>query len=233
MASVRVPNFLPSTSGLHFANRFPDEPVAQIPLPDGRTIALGDAANGLCGGMAFTVRDYFEAGRLPSADTSAPAEGSPLFEYLVSRLLASFHLPLGLGRYLELMSPLRPDGETPLTAHGPIHGRAWTMVRQEWPRVQAELDSGHPSALGLIKVKSDQPSDLGKNHQVLAYGYDTDGSTVSLCIYDPNYPDADDVRLTFSVADPSRPTVVSYTPSNETVYCFFNTPYTPPAVPPP
>ena len=205
----------------------------QVPLPDGRVLGLGDAANGLCGGMAFTVRDYYEAGRPPPSDTTPPGAGSPLFEYLVARLLASFHLPLGIARYLELMSPLRPDGETLLTAQGPIHGRAWTMIRDEWPRVQSELDAGHPAALGLIKVKSDRPQDLGRNHQVLAYGYDLDGMNLTLCLYDPNYPDQDDVRMSVSLADPSRPTPVTYAPAAETVYCFFSTPYGAPVTPPP
>jgi hypothetical protein len=232
MPSVRVPGFLPSTSGLHFCNYYPHEPTVQVPLPDGRVLGIGDAANGLCGGMAFTARDYFEAGRPPPEDTATPAEGSPLFEYLVSRLLASFDLPLGIARYLELMDPLRPDGETWLSQHGPLHGRAWTMVTDEWPKVQQELESGHPSPLGLIKVKSAHVNDLGKNHQVLAYGYDLEGADLALCIYDPNYPDRDDVRLALSLADPTQPTPVTCTPA-DTVYCFFQTRYTPPRVEPP
>jgi hypothetical protein len=36
---------------------------------------------------------------------ATPAEGSPPFEYLVGRLLASFNLPLGVLRYIELMDP--------------------------------------------------------------------------------------------------------------------------------
>jgi hypothetical protein len=30
-------------------------------LPEGVVFPVGDASNGLCGGMAYTVRDYFEA----------------------------------------------------------------------------------------------------------------------------------------------------------------------------
>jgi len=233
MTSVRVPGFLPSTSGMHFINSFPDEPAVTVPLPDGRTLSAGDAANGLCGGMAFTCRDYFEAGKHPPVETTPPAEGSPLFEYLVGRLLASFNLPLGIARYVELMNPLVPDGETWESQHGiGPHGRAWVMIRQEWPTIQQELDAGHPAALGLIKVKSADIHDLGKNHQVLAYGYDLDDSQLQLCIYDPNYPDRDDVRLRLSLADPTQPTAVTYTPQ-ETVLCFFHTPYRAPAAPPP
>jgi hypothetical protein len=221
-----VPGFAPSTSGLHFPNYFPVEPAVQVPLPDGRVLGLGNAANGLCGGMAFTARDYFEAGRQPPSDTSPPAEGSPLFEWLVGRLLASFHLPLGIMRYIELMTPLLPDA-----GFGPL-SRARVMVEREWPAVQAELDSGHPSALGLIKVKSLNVQDIGKNHQVLAYGYALDGTQLSLDIYDPNYPDRDDVRLSLSIGDPSAPAALNYS-TGETVYCFFHTPYATPTQSPP
>lgn len=221
-----VPGFLPSTSGLHFTNYFPVEPAVQIPLPDGSVLGLGNAANGLCGGMAFTARDYFEAGRTPPPDTGPPAEGSPLFEYLVSRLLASFNLPLGVARYLELMTPLLPDaGLFPVT-------RAKVMIQREWPVIRQELDEGHPSALGLIKVKSVDPKDMGKNHQVLAYGYTLEGSQLALSIYDPNFPDDDSVRLAVSLADASAPTPVTYS-TGEAVYCFFHTPYSAPAVSPP
>ena len=139
----------------------------------------------------------------------------------------SFNLPLGIGRYLELMEPAFPDV-------GPgfgLPGRASVMVQDEWPRIQAALDSGHPIPLGLVKVKSDQPDDLGKNHQVLAYGYDLNQTDVSIFVYDPNYADRDDVSLSFSIASVHAPVTVSYSPP-ETVYCFFHTPYTPVSPPP-
>ncbi|MBV9546625.1 MAG: hypothetical protein JOY61_19840 [Chloroflexi bacterium] len=217
-----VPGFLPSTSGLHFPNYFPVEPAVQVPLPDGRLLGLGDAANGLCGGMAFTTRDYFEAGRPPPDDTSAPAEGSPLFEFLVSRLMSSFNLPLGIMRYVELMTPLLPDG-------GPLPvTRARVMIQREWPTVQQELDSGHPSPLGLIKVKSLDVKDIGKNHQVLAYGYTLDGSRLSLSIYDPNFPNRDDITLALDIGSTAATVPVTYS-TGEDVFCFFHTPYNPPA----
>jgi hypothetical protein len=65
VAQVRVSGFLPSTSGLHFTNYYPHEPEIQIKLPFGPTLSLGDAANGLCGGMALVARDYFEARASP------------------------------------------------------------------------------------------------------------------------------------------------------------------------
>jgi hypothetical protein len=111
-----------------------------------------------------------------------------------------------------------------------LPGRASVMLHDEWPRIQGTLEAGHLAPLGLIKVKSDRPEDLCKNHQVLAYGYDLDGSDLTLWLYDPNYADQDDVRMQLSIASAQAPVPVSYVPT-ESVYCFFHTPYT--AVAPP
>jgi hypothetical protein len=129
-------------------------------------------------------------------------------------------------RYVELMTPLLPNaGHLPVT-------RARVMIEREWPTIKQELDSGHPAALGLIKVISADIHDIGKNHQVLAYGYTLSGTDLALDIYDPNYPNDDTVRLSLSVGNPSAPATITYSPG-ETVHCFFHTPYSAPAGPPP
>jgi hypothetical protein len=227
VTSVRVPGFLPSQQGFHFANDFPHEPDVSVPLPDGRSIGIGDAADGLCGGMVYAVCDYYAQGQPPPAQTTPPAAGSPLFDYLVQRLLQSFELPCGVTRYLELMNPLVPDSE-PSVPGEPlvVHSRAWVMINEEWPKVKADLDTGRLSPIGLITVKSYDLRLVGKNHQVAVYGYDLDGTDLVLHVYDPNYPDDDGVALALSLADPSQPTPVTYT-RPEPVFCFFHTDYAP------
>src|SRR5262245_43071160 len=108
-AQVRVQGFLPSQNGLHFANYYPHEPEIVVNLPFGRTLALGDAANGLCGGMVYAVCDYYEAHESIPATTDPPAGGTDLYKFIVQRLLQSFNLPFGLNRYIELMATLFPD----------------------------------------------------------------------------------------------------------------------------
>src|SRR5436190_8151985 len=93
---VRVPGFLPSQNGLHFTNYYPHEPEIEIRLPLGGKLGLGDAANGLCGGMVYVVCDYFEHGQAIPSTTEPPAGGSPLYTFIVDRLVQSFHLPFGL-----------------------------------------------------------------------------------------------------------------------------------------
>jgi hypothetical protein len=205
---------------LHFANYYPHEPTLTVQLPLGRTLPLGDAANGLCGGMAFTAADYYEARQTVPSMTDPPAQGSPLYHFIVRRLFDSFNLPLGIARYMELMEPGFPD----VGLGFGLPGRASVMVNDEWPRIQVSLDSGRPMPLGLITVKSARPQDLGKNHQVLAYGYDLDGTDLSILVYDPNYPDRDNVRLQLSIENPHVPVPVTYVPT-EVVYCFFHTQY--------
>jgi hypothetical protein len=227
MTTRMVPGFLPSTSGFRFANSFPRVPVRRIGIPSVLSLSIGDASNGLCGGMAFAARDYFEADR-PSPELATPPSEGELFDYLVDRLFASFDLPLGPARYLELMSPLLTDGETLWSRLGLApHGRAWRMIRQEWPKVRSEIEGGHPAPLGLVRVKSSDPFELKRNHQVLAYGYELEGTALTLHLYDPNHPGNDDVTLSLSLADPSRPTTLTLHPPGQPVFAFFKVPYRP------
>jgi hypothetical protein len=219
-----VPGFLPSASGFRFPNAFPHVPVRSIGIPGIVSIPIGDASNGLCGGMAFAVRDYFEAGRTPPQDATPPTTG-PLFAYLVDRLFDSFDLPLGPTRYLRLMSPLLSDGDSLWARLGLApHGRAWTMAN-EWPKIRRDIDEGKPSPLGLVRVKSTDPRELKRNHQVLAYGYELVGRALTLRVYDPNRPGDDGVTMRLDIGDPTRPISVRTLPAGSPVFAFFRVTY--------
>jgi hypothetical protein len=124
------------------------------------------------------------------------------------------------------MSPALPDGDGVLARLGiGPHGRAWRMVRVEWPRVRAEIDGGHPSPLGLVRVRSWNPLDLKFNHQVLAYGYDLEGDRLSLRLYDPNRPGDDQATLSLWLSDPHRATPVDSTMGGRPVLAFFGVRY--------
>jgi hypothetical protein len=183
MAAAGVEGFLPSANGFHFSNSWPHQPVVSIPVL-GRHINLGDAANGLCGGMAFAARDFFEAGLPVPRTATTPALHTPLYDYLVRRMFASFDLPAGVGRFFAWQLPTRDQlGAT---------------VRQEWPKIKSALEAGRLVALGLVRARSFRPGELARNHQVLAYGYDLDPmGRVTLHVYDPNNPDNDRVTVSF------------------------------------
>jgi len=235
--SPTVGDFTPSSRGLHFPNEFPPGTPAvpgvpaTISIPRFGTIPINDASNGLCGGMVFAARDYVEAGMAPPADTTPPGSDTPLFRFLGRRLLDSWDLPGGVLRYLYLMNPGLPDHETWFEPWA--HGRAWIMARQEWPKVQSDLDAGRLSPLGLIRTKSWNPMDLGHQHQVLAYGYDVEGHTVVIHLYDPNNPDDDDVTMALSLGEGSKAPVAYSPPDGEfpDVFCFFRVGYSPKAPP--
>lgn len=221
--SVRVPGFLPRRYGLRFANDFPRVPVLSVP---GTNVGIGNAADGLCGGMTFMARDLFERRLAPPRDTSPPRDG-PLFRYLVRRAIASFGLPAGPARY-ELWMGL-PD-------HGSfigIHGVIWRTLVRAWPEVRADLDRGIPSPLGLIRTRSWNPLDLGLNHQVLAYGYDltveADGTprALDVFVYDPNWPGRDDVAIRVALETPLEASTVGYALGERPVRGFFRSAYRP------
>ncbi len=231
-----VPHFAPSTRGLPFVNGWPSMPLFNINVGPA-SIPIGDASNGLCGGMVFTVRDYFQAGA--PIPCTPPTSGSVFYNYIVKRLFDSFSLPFGPLRYLELMNPALPDHETWASNNGLApHGRAWVMVKDEWPQIKADIDAGVLSCLGLIELKSSDPTMVGKNHQVMAYRYELSGSNdLQIYVYDPNDPGNDGMIISLNIGDPQHTTTVNYTGTvYDRLYCFFRVQYSPsspPALPPP
>jgi hypothetical protein len=191
MPSAHVPGFLPSRCGFRFANAFPSQPLFRLPLALG-DLGIGNAARGLCGGMVFAVRDFFERGYPRPEDREPPKHGSPLFRYLVWRLFDSFHLPCGPLRYYSWMA-------------ADDHSVMRNTIRREWPHVRRELEFGRPAVLGLIRVHSFNPFRLGENHQVLAYGFewDKEDGSLTIAIYDPNHPNRDDVTLSLNLRRPA------------------------------
>jgi hypothetical protein len=221
----QLTGFEPRQHGFHFPNAFPAVPDITFSTPLGK-VEIGNAANGLCGGMVFCALDHFLAKRPIPPITTPPAEG-PLFDGFVRRLLNSFNLPLGIFNYIVLMHPDYPDGDENRLGGNTFapHGRAWETIRVQWPVIKSMLDSGQPCPLGLIRVKSADLSNLGHNHQVLATGYDVTDDQLTLFIYDPNYPDHSQ-SLSMSLAAPEQPTPIRYSaPHDLPVYAFFHVHY--------
>ncbi|MFL6136675.1 MAG: hypothetical protein ACJ74O_02615 [Frankiaceae bacterium] len=221
MALIR--DFLPSTHGLRFPNSWPaGTPDVVVHVPIVGAVSLGDASNGLCGGMAFTAADLYVAGRQPPAQASAPAGQSPLFNYVMDRLLASFHVPGGILTYYYWANA--PDHDT---GFGPLSrpGLARMTIHDQIPRITDDLDSGRPVPLGLVTVRSLNPGDLRHCHQVLAYGYEWSGSRITIHVYDPNQPGNDDVTIALDTSSPSRTTPIESTVHCDPIRGFFRTTY--------
>ena len=230
MTSRSVAGFLPSVNGFAFANAWPSGPTIRLGPIRTPILGFGDAAAGLCGGMVLTVRDLFEAG-IAIPPGPQPANGSPRFDAIVRRQVESLdwlRVPL---RFFDLQA-FRPDPSNGLAA---LLGRRTPReiaIRDEWPRIRADIDDGRLPVLGLIRISSASPWDLTHNHQVLAFGYDDAPGRLRIAIYDPNHPGRDDVELVADIdADASRPWAdrVRLTQSTgEPLLGFFRQPYPPP-----
>jgi hypothetical protein len=201
--------FRPSRDGFAFTNSWPSQPGVVLPFR-GRQVGFGDAARGLCGGMVFAALDYWHAGVPPPA--GQPAGGTPLYQFIVRRLIDSWHIPAGVGKYYQWMN--RADV-----------GRL--SAEREWPRIRASIDAGQPAPLGVVTVASARPDLLGRNHQVLAYAYEQSGGTVTLAVYDPNSGPDDRIRIAFDAS----PAIEHNLNIGWPVRGFFRTGYAPVAPP--
>jgi hypothetical protein len=224
-------SFLPSRDGFAFTNSWPPAPAMSMDTGFGE-IDIGNAANGLCGGMVFAVLDYWYAGKTPPV--TQPKPKSALYKFLVKRIIDSWHVPVGAAQYFTWMN--LPDGDVGFTAFGHHvtveHGISGRTISQQWPAIRADLDRGIPSALGLVTVESRNPAELGQNHQVLAYAYDVAGSQVTLHVYDPNSAQDDTVTISFDTAHPTRATKFNHTINiGHPIRGFFRTAYSPAAPP--
>jgi hypothetical protein len=209
-----ITGFLPSTHGLHYSNSsWPHEPDLTLSTPFGN-IPIGDASNGLCGGMVFAVRDLFDAGRQPPPDRANPPGNGAAFNYLVGRLFDSFNVPGGVIEYYTWMN--LPTHNTLL---GP-KGLSDLTINESMPIVRHTIDAGQPCPLGLVCVHSSDPTMLGKNHQVLAFGYEDAGAMTTVRVYDPNLPDDDGVTISFNHTNPAHTTTFNYS-GGETPLGFF------------
>jgi hypothetical protein len=180
VATKAVPGFLPSRHGFRFANSWPPGPARTIRLGRWR-IPIGNTARGLCGGMVFAARDRFERGEDGSRETEPPARGTPLFEEIVDRQLASFFFLVVPFRFWR-------------AAAGSARARNRETADVAWPAIRAEIDAGRPAMIGLIRLATWNPlAPLG--HQVVGFRYDETAASITLGVYDPNHPGDDTVEI--------------------------------------
>lgn len=261
-----VMNFTVSQWGFRFQNNFGSMPLRTINI-GGIEVPVQAGNAGRCGGMAFAVRDYFEAGMLLPVITDVPGVNSALFNHIADRLLDSFDVPNGgPAKWKMLTDPILPDGDKTIGSSDPtgvagalgglwhdvtggsdpsqttlVRGRAWIMIKEEWPAIKAELDAGKLCPIGLVLTVSADPTQLGNNHTVLAYGYDLRGNDLIIHIYDPNRPfkydatwsnddnrpwrDGDNQSIRLDIGHPENRTDV-WSSKGYNIRCFFRLNYT-------
>lgn len=191
---ARTTDFRPSTHGFAFRNSFPGypPPLDGLDLPE-----LPDVPSsyGLCGGMCFAAADYFHAGRPIPRDDRPPASGSRLHEYLVDRQDDS----LGdVGEVvIQFLAWMANDDDE--------EDGVWHDTYEEMKTAKRMLGERKLAVLGLVIADIKGPDHIWDNHQVLAYGYSQPNAQELLVnVYDPNYPQRDDIRLRFRRVEVER-----------------------------
>jgi hypothetical protein len=217
-AANAVPGFRPSEHGLHFPNRFGRAAAVRLPLGPLGTIPIGNAANGLCGGMCRFVRDRWEAGESVPATRRLPGDDTALFRSLARGQVLSldwFRAPL---RFYSLQA-IRPERNDPLTRLFGRHTRSAETVRQ-WYRIRRRIDDGCLAIVGVLRTTGIDPFELPRHHQVVAYGYEVEGDRLRLQVYDPNHPDRDDVELRLRLGPDGRGRATMLQTTGEPVEAF-------------
>lgn len=244
-ARRNVPNFYARGRGLAFTNHWnADLPVItlgflwnrlfeSLPGPlsdlgidrlvDENLIPITRSGAGLCGGMVFTVMDYYAYHMLPPDQAESPTSREDgLFQHIRTRLWDSFDVDGQGNRFLGYSSPHYPNGdEGVFQAVGLTRGRSWVSYREAFSEIQTDIDAGRLSPVALIQTDS---LDIGRNHQVLAYAYEKSGQDVTLYIYDPNEA-RQEVALKFNIESTDgevHVTRVGGDPANShRIFCFF------------
>ncbi|MEO6800584.1 MAG: DUF5050 domain-containing protein [Rhodanobacter sp.] len=173
---------------------------------------------GLCGGMAYSSLDYYfsdlpipthRKGDFGSADATVPPDGR-LHSMIFSRLIDSF--ADNFGKWSCIYPALDAVAAAALGLVtggllGSLVGAVWGgiygelhevfscpsggpagMTRQELPNLTKNfLDKGIPVPIGLIF--DDDVLHIGQSHQVVAYGYSMNGTTMTINIYDNRFHD--------------------------------------------
>ncbi|KAM3114419.1 hypothetical protein [Phormidesmis sp. 146-33] len=173
--------FKPNEHGFKFTNRFKNIFISE----------LNWTTSGLCGGMAYSALDYFNArSQIPQQDFM-PAEGTTLQSYLYNRQVNS--IERNIDKWAEY--GFNPGG----ARNREFFNWGLQFGGGRLGELRQRLDRGQPVPLGLQSCGSDCgcPKGCPGSHQVLAIGYDLGDYTgnlnanaedVSIFVYDPNFP---------------------------------------------
>lgn len=182
IAAPVMTRFNPSEHGFKFSNDFDNNFISEL---NWRT-------SGLCGGMAYSALDYFNARMRIPQQNYMPAEGTTLQSYIYNRQVNS--IERNIEKWVEY--GFNPGGERNRTFFN------WGLQfgGGRLGELRRRIDRGQPVPLGLQACGDDCgcPGGCPSSHQVLAIGYDlgrytgnlnANAEDVSIFVYDPNHPD--------------------------------------------
>lgn len=174
--------FSPSQHGWNFVNSFDKKYFFnQI------TVGLG-----FCGGMVFSAFDRYNKNQAIPAQKTPPKDGERLFKHLYNRQLTSFNSGGVIARVLNWIN--KAD-----EAHAHRGHSVGYLTKKEMKKIKEQVKAGKPVPIVLVRHEGiTNTFKAGDSHQVLVYKY-TEESTlnrVRFWVYDPNYPNRDDIVLT-------------------------------------
>lgn len=172
-------NFMPLKHGFHFQNSFTDKIIST---------SFGKIeTKGRCGGMSYASLDYYFSGILvPSHEPKDfpnkmyPPDGSLFSDYIYERSISSL---FSLSSFKFFDWTLQKDNVESLRK-----SVSYKTKMEEFPKLKYSVDKGNPVVIGLIGAR--KASEITKNHQVVAYGYDSDSKEnyIIIYLYDSNFP---------------------------------------------
>lgn len=171
---TKLTDFHPDKNGFNFGNSFKND---FIPAFDVHT-------SGLCGGMSYAALDYFFSDIPVPIQPFAPANGTPLYNYLYDRQVAS--LERNADKWAELY--LNPFGSRNTEF---FHWGVSAKPGERIDELKSFIDRGKPAVLGMYGIEGTG------DHQVIAIGYDMGRykgdlgahmEDFKIFIADPNFP---------------------------------------------
>lgn len=159
--------FNPPSHGYSFPNRFEFKGLSKI-----LKLIKSNFIYGMCGGMVFTALDYyFDQNKLPG-------------------YMAIDELPLSYTKYLRKRQTQSVSISVLMKiikfATLSVSKSRKKSIQDELPKIIERLNDGLPTPIVIIRSSFFQ--NPTHNHQVLVTGYEDNGSTLDLELYDPNHP---------------------------------------------
>jgi hypothetical protein len=186
-----VPNFSPKKHGFHFRNRFITKEWTQFapaehPIKKLRNLKDG---YGLCGGMCHAAAELFVYRKDRPTQTSTPNTNSALYYYLAQSQLETFGLDLKYYNKIDDWYEMK-DGKERLPK----------LSVTELGAVKLKLKRKQLAQITLMYYTQGEGNNW-ENHQVLVYGMEQTGENGTLYIYDPNFPNNDEQKVTYTIED--------------------------------
>ncbi|MFN8770830.1 MAG: hypothetical protein ACK5Z5_02460 [Neisseriaceae bacterium] len=173
-------------------------------------IPVGDSSYGLCGGMVFGAKLYYENGVSTPQFTEPPSSQNcpELFEWLKDIQAKSVPLFAAYNYFSRMFN---------YDYHNVKH------TSEAIKTIIDKINNDKPCVVGIIRAQATikNPMTWGNvicNHQVLAYAYKKEGDKVTFSIYDPRSPGNKDMYISCNV---NGSNITSYSEILDPIYSFF------------